>query len=273
MAHYENFPVGSWLIPARLRPAIAAIYWFARSADDLADEGCASEAQRLEQLQNFVDRFDQALAGELPTDAPDAESFANLARVIVEHHLPTAHFYALISAFRQDVHLKRYPDQAALLDYCNRSANPVGRLVLTLFGQLTPAHQEASDCICTALQLINFWQDVAIDAAKGRIYTPLETLKAFQIDEQDYLKGQAPSSNWQALMSHQVNDTRAMLRSGAGLAQVLPGRLGWEIRMVVQGGQRMLEKIEQVQFDVFNRRPVLQPLDWALMAWRSLVMQ
>ena len=255
--HYENFPVASWLLPARLRPPIEAIYAFARGADDIADEGNASDAERLAGLAAYQDALDRIAAGETPA-APD---FAALARTIRAHDLPIGLFSDLLSAFAQDVTTKRYADFPTRLDYCRRSANPVGRLLLHLFGRATPANLARSDLICSALQLANFWQDVAVDWQKGRVYLPQADLTRFGIDEGQIAAGRC-DARWTALMDFELDRTERMLRDGAPLARDLPGRIGWEIRFTVQGGLRIVQRVRALRGNVFAGRPTLQTRDW-----------
>jgi squalene synthase HpnC len=262
--HYENFPVASILLPRRLVPAVEAIYAFARSADDLADEGDACPEQRLAAL----DAYEAALDGIAMGSPPDHPMFERLAGVVQEYGLSLQPMRDLLSAFRQDVVTTRYPDHGALFDYCRRSANPVGRLMLALYGVGNEASLRQSDAICTALQLINFWQDVAIDIEKGRIYLPGDDLRRFGVTEDDIRNGRTGPA-WRALMGFEVARTRALMLDGAPLAARLPGRIGWELRMVVQGGLRILEKIERVDYDVFRRRPRLGRADWLVLGWRA----
>ena len=266
--HYENFPVASFLLPRRLVPAVEAIYAFARSADDLADEGDATEPQRLAALVHYEDALGAIDRAEPPFDP----MFGRLARVIAQYRLPLRPFYDLLSAFKQDVTVTRYPNYDQLLDYCRRSANPVGLLMLSLYGAADARNVRDSDAICSALQLINFLQDVAIDREKGRIYLPLDDLARFKVDPARLQHWQC-DARWRTLMAFEVARTRALLLSGAPLALRLPGRIGWELRLVVQGGLRILEAIERVDYDVFTRRPKLKALDWALLAWRALWMR
>lgn len=265
--HYENFPVASLLVPAELRRPIEAIYRFARSADDIADEGDASPEERLAGLNVYRDELDRIEAGNLP----HAPLFVALAQVITAHKLPIQLFRDLLDAFAQDVVKTRYADYPELLDYCRRSANPVGRLVLHLFGRTEPEHLEQSDCICTALQLINFWQDVAVDWKKDRIYIPLTDFPPFHLSEDDIADSRW-SANWAALMDFEIDRATALMQRGAPLVHALPGRLGWEIRLTAQGGLRILERIRQVRGDVFTRRPKLGKWDWLVLAGRSLTM-
>jgi len=265
--HYENFPVASILLPRRLRPAVEAIYAFARSADDIADEGDAGPEERLADLRAYENALDGIAAGT-PTDNPMIE---RLAGVVAAHRLELQPLRDLLSAFRQDVVTTRYADYPALLDYCRRSADPVGRLMLALYGVADPLSLRQSDAVCSALQLINFWQDVGIDIDKGRIYLPLEDLQRFGVDEADIRAGKT-GEKWRALMQFEVARARALMLEGAPLATRLPGRIGWELRMVVQGGLRILEAIERADYDVFRRRPQLRRPDWLAVGWRALTM-
>ena len=266
--HYENFPVASFLLPRRLVPAVEAIYAFARSADDLADEGDASAGERLAALAAYRAALDRIARGE----DPGAPLFVRLAAVIGGFSLPLAPFYDLLSAFEQDIVVTSYEDDAALLDYCRRSANPVGRLMLALYGETAPVSLAESDAICSALQLINFLQDVAIDRRKGRIYLPLVDVRRHGLAAAD-LANWAPGPAWRALMAFEVARVRALMHVGAPLAMRLPGRIGWELRLVVQGGLRILERIEAADYDVFERRPVLGWRDWLAIGWRALTMR
>jgi squalene synthase HpnC len=265
--HYENFPVASLLLPRRLRPAVEAIYAFARSADDLADEGDATPQQRLASLDAYESELNK-----ISTDLPvNSALFQALGNVIRDYALPLQPFRDLLSAFKQDVVTKRYPTFEALLDYCRRSANPVGALMLHLYGQADGRNLRESDAICTALQIINFWQDVAVDWKKARIYLPLEDMARFDVTEQDLMEGRVDNA-WCALMAFEVDRARNLMLAGAPLALRLRGRIGWELRLVVQGGLRILEKIEAVNYDVFRQRPQLRKSDWILNAWRAIRM-
>jgi squalene synthase HpnC len=265
--HYENFPVASVLLPKRLVPAVEAIYAFARSADDIADEGDAAPAERLASLQAYEDALASIGRGEQQPDP----MFDRLAGVIAQYKLPMQPFHDLLSAFKQDVGTKRYANFPLLLDYCARSANPVGLLMLSLYGAADARNVTDSNAICSSLQLINFLQDVAIDREKDRIYIPLEDLDRFGVASAQLDLAEADAA-FQALMRFEVERARAMMLGGAPLAKRLPGRIGWELRMVVQGGLRILERLEQVQYDVFRRRPKLGLTDWLVIMWRALVM-
>lgn len=265
--HYENFPVASLLVPKALRGPIEAIYHFARAADDLADEGQVPAAERLASLAAFQAALDQLEAGATPAQP----IFQRLAPVVRQHGLPLQLFRDLLDAFSQDVVQTRYRDYPELLDYCRRSANPVGRLVLHLFGRDGAEQLRQSDCICSALQLINFWQDVAVDWQKDRIYLPGDDMARFGVTPEDIAAARC-SDAWRQLLAFQIARTRALMLSGAPLVHHLPGRMGWEIRLTIQGGLRILERIEQADYDIFRRRPRLGPLDWLVMARRSLTM-
>ncbi len=265
--HYENFPVASFLLPRRLVPAVEAIYAFARSADDLADEGDASPAERLDALT----RYEAALTAIERGEAQADPIFERLRGVIVQYNLPLQPFFDLLSAFKQDVTTKRYAQFGQLLDYCRRSANPVGLLMLTLYGAADAESVAQSDAICSALQIINFLQDVAIDREKDRIYIPMTDLERFGVLPEQLDRADAGPA-WRSLMAFEVKRARAMMLDGAPLAKRLPGRIGWELRLVIQGGLRILELIETAAYDVFRHRPVLAGHDWLVIGWRALRM-
>ncbi len=267
MEHYENFPVASLLLPGHLRRPVAAIYHFARSADDIADEGDATPIERLALLNAYRVELDTIARGE----TPDLPVFQALAPQIAVFDLPLQLFHDLLDAFSQDVMKTRYADYAELLEYCRRSANPVGRLMLALYGVGGEQNLARSDAICTSLQLINFWQDVAIDWQKDRVYIPREDLARYQIPEAHIAAGRW-SAEWAALMDFQIDRARRLMLEGAPLVHALPGRVGLELRLVVQGGLRILEKLQRVRGDVYRQRPVLTKMDWPLMAFRALFM-
>ncbi len=264
--HYENFPVASILLPRRLRRPIALIYRFARESDDFADEGDAPDAERLAQLAGFSRELQRIERGETPV----IPWFSELAAVIREHDLPLPAFHDLLSAFAQDVTVKRYATYADVLDYCRRSADPVGRLLLALYGAATPKNLEYSSAICSSLQLINFWQDVAIDWKKDRVYFPQDEMQHYGISEAQIAAGDC-SGRWTEFMAFQTARTRALLDSGRPLGRILKGRIGLEMRMIIAGGARILDRIDAVRGDVFRHRPVLTKPDWALMFGRSLL--
>jgi squalene synthase HpnC len=262
--HYENFPVASWLLPGHLRAPIEAIYAFARGADDVADEGDASEAERLAGLRRYGEVLDAIDRGETPP-AP----FDRLACAMREHALPVSLFRDLLDAFAQDVTVKRYRDYASVLDYCRRSANPVGRLLLHLFHMTDATSLAQSDAVCTSLQLINFWQDVALDWQKARIYIPEEDLERFEVKEAD-IGARIADDKWTRLMAFECTRTRELLEGGRPLGRRLTGRMGLEIRATIAGGARILDKIDAASGDVFRKRPTLKPWDWLLIGVQSI---
>lgn len=263
--HYENFPVASLVLPARVRRPVALIYRFAREADDVADEGDDAPEVRLARLAAFRREIDRIERGERP-DEPWFESLADAIRL---YRLPLDPFRDLLSAFVQDVTKSRYADYGEVLDYCRRSANPVGRLLLHLYGAATVQNLAHSDAICSALQLINFLQDVAIDYRKGRIYLPQDELARFGVSERDIADGTV-NAGWRDLMAFQIDRTRKLLYSGAPLGRALKGRIGMELRMIIAGGDRILAKLERIGGDVFRRRPTLGACDWPLVLLRAL---
>jgi squalene synthase HpnC len=266
VGHYENFPVASLLLPAPLRQPVEAIYRFARSADDFADEGSDPPDIRLARLNDYraqLARIEQAQPAREPL-------FRELEKIIKDHALPLQPFRDLLDAFSQDVTQKRYASYAQLLDYCRRSANPVGRLLLHLFKRTTDLDLARSDAICTALQLINFWQDVEVDYGRDdRVYLPQDEMAHHGVTER-HLAEKNCDSAWRNLLAFQVSRTRELMLSGKDLGRSLPGRVGLEIRATVQGGLRILDKIEAIDYDVFRRRPVLKPLDWPLLLLRAV---
>lgn len=255
--HYENFPVASFLLPARLREPVAAIYGFARSADDIADEGALTDQERLDGLDRYRAELDAIETGR-PTQDP---VFLRLRPAIAEHRLPLSLFRDLLDAFSQDVVKKRYADFGELMGYCRRSADPVGRLLLHLYGAGNPKSQSLSDGVCSSLQLINHWQDIAIDWQKGRVYLPQDELVRFGIAETQIAEGRWDAA-WAAMMDFQIDRARSMMVSGSPLVHELPGRIGFELRLIVASGLRMLDKLQRVRGDVFRRRPVIGKRDW-----------
>jgi len=264
VGHYENFPVASLLLPRRWRRPVELIYRFARSADDIADEGNDSHDVRLSKLTVYRAELARIARGE----TPQAPLFRDLASIVREYRLPLALFGDLLDAFTQDVTKKRYANFAELLDYCRRSANPVGRLLLHLFKRTSEHDLAGSDAVCSALQLVNFWQDVELDFAKGRVYLPQDEMASHGVNERHIAEGRCDAA-WRSLLAFQVERARAMILRGMPLARSLPGRVGLEIRATIQGGLRILEKIERVDYDVFRRRPVLGALDWPLLLLRA----
>jgi squalene synthase HpnC len=251
--HYENFPVASVLLPARLRAPVEAIYHFAREADDIVDEGDATPQARLAALDARLLELDRMERGEVP----ELPLYRELAVQTAAH--------------RQDVTKTRYADFGELMHYCRRSANPIGRLLLHLYGETAPRSLAMSDGICSALQLINFLQDVDSDYRdRGRVYIPQDEMARFGISDQD-IASRLASPGWRRLMNFQRDRARRLLQAGAPLGRVLRGRIGLELRAIVMGGDRVLEKLHAADGDVFGLRPVLRGLDWPLVFWRALV--
>ena len=269
--HYENFPVASWLCPPAMRPAIAAIYWFARTADDLADEGDAPPAERLADLSAYRLDLDRVAAGLAPSERW-ASVFGPLARTLVERRLPVDLLRDLLSAFEQDVVQTRYRDRAELLDYCRRSANPIGRLLLHLYGVQDAASLARSDAVCSALQLINFWQDLSIDCPRDRLYVPTADAARKGVAIDDLLTGRdGPAVR--GLVADLTAWARALMLEGAPLVHAIPGRAGWELRLVVQGGLRILDRIEQMNHGTLLKRPTITARDAPLLLWRATWMR
>ena len=269
--HYENFPVASVLCPPALRPAVTAIYRFARTADDIADEGSATPAQRLQDLAQYRADLDAALAGR-PDGGRWSPVFVPLARAVAAHGLPPRLLHDLLDAFEQDVRNPRYEDRAALLDYCRRSANPVGRLLLHLYSVQDAESLRQSDAVCSALQLINFWQDLSRDLPNDRLYVPLQDAARHGLEPQA-LRRQANSPATRALVRDLCAWAATLMHAGAPLALRLPGRAGWELRLVVQGGLRILEKIGRMDHATLSARPRLGAWDAPLLLWRALWMR
>jgi len=269
--HYENFPVASWLCPPELRPPITAIYRFARTADDIADEGDAAPEARLADLAAFrADLFAVAARGAPSPRWPHV--FVPLARAIARHGLPTALLSDLLDAFSADAAQTRYADRAGVQEYCRRSANPIGRLLLHLYGVDDAASLARSDAICSALQLANFWQDLGVDAARGRIYVPAADARRHGVSIDDLL-GLRDGERIHALVCDLVAWSRELMLSGAPLVHAVGGRAGWELRFVVQGGLRVLEKIDRLGGATLLQRPSIAPSDAPVLAWRALTMR
>lgn len=269
--HYENFPVASWLCPPAIRPAIVAIYHFARTADDIADEGSTPDAQRLALLASLRADLQRAVdSGK--TDGEWQTVLSPLAQAVEQHRLPPQLLFDLLSAFAQDVGNPIYADRAGLLDYCSRSANPIGRLLLHLSGVTSRHALVESDAVCTALQLINFWQDLSVDLPRGRIYVTESDAARFGLNAA-HLQAGADSDATRALVRSLVDWSREMMLAGAPLVHRLQGRMGWELRFVVQGGLRILERIEGHRFNAMTWRPTIRRLDAPTLAWRVLRMR
>jgi phytoene synthase len=263
-SHYENFPVGSALAPARLRNHFHSIYAFARTADDFADEAYNEEHSEQERL-GLLDEWRQMLRAAYSGRATHP-IFVALAETSARFELPISLFEDLLSAFAQDVTVRRYQSFNQLLDYCRRSANPIGRLILLLFGYRDQQLQTWSDDICTALQLTNHWQDVRVDLEKDRIYLPLEDLARFEVSEEE-LRSSRAGEAFQRLMKLEVDRARELFARGKPLCTSVGGRLGLELRAVWLGGIRIVERIEQNGYDVFARRPMITSSDKLKLLW------
>ena len=277
-SHYENFPVASRLLPAPMRPHVAAVYAFARVADDIADEGSAPPADRLKELHLWRDRIHRAAAGNVenivdvgnpgPAEARDAMIALALGHSIRSLDLPLSLFDDLLSAFGQDTMTTRYDSWADVLDYCRRSANPVGRLVLRIGGYRDDALDRSSDALCTALQLTNFWQDFGRDWRAGRLYVPREELVACGAREFELQTGLL-SSAWNLALSRSVVKTRERFEAGRHVCDGVNGRLRMELRFTWLGGARILERVEQNRGRLLDHRPALGARDVPLLVWRA----
>lgn len=268
--HYENFPVGSWLLPRALRPHVCSIYAFARTADDFADEPGLERDERLRRLDEW-----EARLGSCETD-PEGPIFTALAETIRRHGIPLELLTDLLEAFRSDVTTSRHRTFEDLRAYCRCSAVPVGRLVLHLFGYRDENRFRLSDAICTALQLANFWQDIAVDFSRGRIYLPQEDMERFGVTEAD-LAERRVSASFRALLDCQIDRTTALFREGRSLPDTVAGRLRLELKLTWLGGMEILRKIPEAGHDVFRHRPRITGADTvrllcrALFAWRSIM--
>ena len=266
--HYENFPVASLLCPPALRPAVTAIYHFARTADDIADEGDASVAERLSVLAAYRADLHAVFGGRRPSDRW-TPVFEALAAARQSHDLPLRPLDDLLRAFEQDAPNPPHADRASLLAYCALSAAPIGRLLLHLYGVGDARSLRESDAICSALQLINFWQDLSIDLPRGRVYLPDEDLARHGLQRQRLLDA-GQGDRLAPLVAELCTCAEGLMQEGAPLAARLPGRVGWELRLVVQGGLRILEKIRGMDYQTIRSRPVLRGIDAPLLAWRAL---
>ncbi len=260
--HYENFPVASWLLPRHLRAHVAAIYTFARTADDFADEGSFCAAERLALLDAYEEQLDALRRGIVP----DMPVFIALANTVNTHSLPLQPFYDLLSAFRQDVTKTRYADSSEIMDYCRRSANPVGRLLLHLFQADSTANRALSDAICTGLQLVNFLQDIEQDYARGRIYICHESMQRFGVSA-EHIRTRRADSAWRSMIESEIMRADSLLREGGPLATALPGRIGIELRFIVAGGLIVLDKLRRRNRSGFAGGTRFASHDWLKALW------
>ena len=270
--HYENFPVASWFLPARIRHHVTAVYAFARHADDIADEGEDDPARRLERLDEWLGRLRAAMAYDPTGDMSDEDEaqlvFRALGATIRQCDLPVGLFEDLLSAFRQDVTVHRYRRWGDLLDYCRRSANPVGRLVLRIAGYRDDRLDAASDRVCSALQLTNFLQDLDVDWRRGRLYVPAEVYTQFGATEKE-LTAPGLSDAWKAVVGEMVGRTRRIFDEGRSVCDAVGGRLGFELRLTWLGGRRILDRLERSGYDPRARRPVLKLSDGVPIVWQA----
>jgi squalene synthase HpnC len=264
-SHYENFPVASWFLPRHLKEPISLIYLFARTADDFADEGDFTVEERLTRLASYRMQLDTIRLGQEPSQP----LFVELAKVIQDYDLNIECFYDLLKAFTQDVTTNQYQTLGDLIEYCRHSANPVGRLLLKLYRAETPRHIGLADSLCTALQLINFLQDLSVDIQKNRLYIPLDDLQLFHLHRDDILQAKT-ASTWPLLVDFEVARARKLLAASAPLGLALKGRIGFELRMVIAGGERMLKKIYTLKGNIIHERPKLQFNDWMYMFYRAI---
>lgn len=264
-SHYENFPVVSLLVSAKFRNDIAIIYWFARTADDYADEGNYSSSIRLEKLQAFEDRLKSLLKDNSATHFEAA-----LRNTIIKRRLNPEYFFNLLKAFKQDVIKTRYSNFNEVLDYCSNSANPVGRILLELFDIRNDKAFYYSDRICTALQITNFIQDTKIDFGKGRIYYPLDEMVKFGVNEKMFEMNEI-SHNLKKLIEFSVNRAQSLFDEGKGLLEFLSGRFKYEIAWTIRGGEEILNKIRGSDFDVFTERPVLTKTDYLKLLFKLFI--
>jgi len=272
--HYENFPVASRLVPARMRPHIAAVYAFARTADDFADEGSRSTTARLALLDDWGRLLHEAAEGPAPKLPGKADStataiFLALGQTIRTCRIDVGLFDDLLSAFRQDVTVKRYETWEELLDYCRRSANPIGRIVLRIAGHHDDVRDLWSDAVCTALQLTNFWQDLERDWQNGRVYMPQALLRDAGAREED-LARRTITPEWRQALRTAAAETRALFHAGRPVTDSVTGRLRWELRATWLGGMRILDSLERNGFDVFYARPALDWRDARAIAWQTM---
>ena len=263
--HYENFPVASFLIPKNYRKDIAIVYWFARTADDLADEGIITPEIRIERLNQFEFQFRQALKQN-----SNNANFNKLAETIVNHNISENYFIDLLSAFKQDAAKNRYNNYNELLDYCSRSANPIGRILLEIFKISNPNAIKFSDNICTALQLTNFYQDTIIDYQKGRIYFPQDEMKMFSVTEKMF-ELKENNSNIKELVKYNIDRTQQLFDEGHKLLSYLSGRFKYEILWTLSGGEKILSKIRKSDYDVLNHRPSLNKIDFIKLLIKSFI--
>jgi len=264
-SHYENFPVVSLFLPKKLRKHVAVVYKFARQADDFADEGTLTQIQRLQLLNEYEQQLEKSLQGNYKNGFWEV-----LHNTVRDFNLSSHNFFDLLSAFKQDVVKKRYQSHQEVLDYCKRSANPVGRIILEFFNIRDDESKLYSDAICTALQLTNFCQDVSIDIQKDRIYIPLDEIHDFNVDP-DQFRTKEINADFRKLLKYQVERTHKLFRTGRKLIPRLPKDLKPQIKMTILGGEKILDKIASLDYDVLNSRPKLSGLDYTGIFLKAII--
>lgn len=264
-AHYENFPVISFILPKNLRKHVAVVYQFARKADDIADEGTEPPERKLAELEEYRNKFKNCLEKKYAD-----EFWFALSNTISTKNLTPENFLNLIKAFECDVTKNRFENFSEILDYCSLSANPVGRIILELHDISSPDALKFSDYICTALQLTNFYQDISIDTKNNRIYIPIDELKSFQLSEDDFLNLQYEST-FKNLIEYQVKRTQEFFDKGKPLLQKLPGRLRRQIKWTILGGEAILKKITRIDYRVNDFRPKLNKIDYIILGLKAIM--
>jgi len=264
-SHYENFPVVSFLIPGNLKKDVAIIYWFARTADDFADEGNFSQSERLNKLHAFEDRLSVLLRSQ-----PENNLETALKQTIVTRKLNSENLFNLLKAFKQDVVKNRYNNFSEVLAYCSNSANPIGRIMLELFNIRDNKAFYYSDRICTALQITNFIQDMQIDYQKGRIYYPLDEMERFEVDEKVFEMNKI-NLNLKKLIEFSVNRVQNYFNEGKSLLEFLSGRFKYEIAWTIKGGEEILNKIRGADFDIVTKRASLTKIDYLKLFIKSSI--
>ncbi len=262
--HYENFPVISLFLPKQLRKHVAVVYQFARQADDIADEGFLSAESRIQNLELYEEQLRACLTGKFANNFWTA-----LKNTIDKFDLTYQHFFDLIFAFKQDVVKNCFKNYEETLDYCKRSANPVGRIMLEFFGVRNSEAVKSSDAICTALQLTNFYQDIEIDYAKNRIYIPQNEMEQFEV-KREMFELKQNNANLEQLLKYQIERTKKLFTEGKKLLNHLPWSLKYQIKLTILGGEKILEKIEMNRYRIFGMRPKLGRKDYPSILMRSI---
>ncbi len=266
-SHYENFPVLSFFISKKLRKHVAVVYQFARQADDIADEGKLDDNARIKKLDEYLNNFEAALRKNFTSNF-----WLALQNTITEKNLDPQNFRNLITAFKQDLVIKKYESYKDLLGYCQNSANPVGRIILELNQIKSEEANKYSDNICTALQLTNFYQDVSLDIKKGRVYIPQEDFELFEINDSIITK-QNVNNSFKNLIKYEIERTKQLFDEGKKLLKYLPLRLRLQIMVTIKGGESILEKIESSNYDVLTKRPKLTKSDFLILFSKAIILR